>query len=174
MSKTLVCLTEPLAFQAQNTSKSEIKYGDPSSDDCYTLKSQMGDKLQTYCETENSENSNRGENGSFEGTHCKQKVSRKREAPNVLMECVKRRDNLRFYDFAINVPSQASSQDSPLRTASYSNFSLPCGESNKFMSADLMETSNLDLSDSASGTDSGIETLSKSSSPCHSIDTLSR
>ena len=169
MSQTLVCLTEPFLFHAQDVKQSEI--ADPTVD-CKSFKSDVIDTMQIFHSVQHD---NQKQEVSFKGkgTMENQIISRKREATSVLMECVKRRDNSRTHDFEINVPLSQSNQETPLRTSEYCNYSIQCNDT----IADtigLMDTSNSDLSDCASVTDSGIDILSKSSSPCHSIDTLSR
>lgn len=166
MSQTLVCLTEPFIFHAQDVKQTDIT---DTSPDSKTFKADVIDTMQIF---HSMKHDNQNKDSSFRGTIDKQTASRKREATSVLMECVKRRDNSRTHDFEINVPSSQSHQRAPFRTSDYCNYSIHCNDTIA-ESIDLMDTSNSDLSDSASVSDSGIDTLSKSSSPCHSIDTES-
>lgn len=108
-----------------------------------------------------------------DGPSSKQNSSRKREASNILMECVKRRDNLRNIDSTSNVPCDFNSSDSIhcgltttetfLRTENGRLWDLSKG----FCDEEVL--GNADLSDS-SVADSGIE-CSKSNSPVHSVET---
>lgn len=163
MSQTLVCLTEPFIFHAQDVKQTEIV---DASVDNKTYKSDVIDTMQIF---HSMKHDNQNKDSSFKETIDKQIASRKREATSVLMECVKRRDNSRTHDFEINVPLSQSHQGTPFRTSDYCNYSIQCNDTIA-ESISLMDTSNSDLSDSTSASDSGIDTLSKSSSPCHSID----
>lgn len=102
----------------------------------------------------------------------KQNPSRKREASNILMECVKRRDNLRNIDSTSNVPCNfnfidaihcgLTTTETFLHTENGRQWDLPKGL------CDEETLGNADLSDS-SVADSGIE-CSKSNSPVHSVE----
>lgn len=167
MSNILVCLTEPLSFPAQNVKKTEISFKETSDSDPFkTEETKMQSDSLVQDENKCS---------MKEGSVFKQAVSRKREASTVLMECVKRRDNMQNIDFASLVPFHQSNKDS-LNNSELYNFSpFVCKTNTEFESVCTADaSSNTDLSDSTSTTDSGIDILSKSSSPCHSIDTLSR
>lgn len=164
MSTTLVCLTESL-LHPQDI-KSELAPSVPSNHNV-TLRTEVNDKIQA-CSLVDSDNQNKD---TWNETMSKQFISRKREASCVLVESVKRRDNSRTHDLQSNVPLSQSNQDIPLRTNNYSDFSFEHNSVEECVSN--MDVSPSDLSDSSSVADSGIGISSKSSSPCHSIDTSS-
>lgn len=162
MSSTLVCLSEPVAFHSHHAKKAERSCSDSCKIDCESHKRKEANS--TSIESEN----NYSNTGSplKEIYSQKQTVSRKREATNILLECVKRRDNTRHYDVASGVPFSMSNHETPLDMSDFCSLSSSACEEED--NAELENAScNADLSDS------GIDISSKSSSPSHSINALS-
>ncbi|CAL1281321.1 unnamed protein product [Larinioides sclopetarius] len=168
MSNTLVCLTETVPFYTQELCKdSPFKYETfpPSNESaCENLK-----KAIQITQDENNY------------TNCKCPVGdspsrpalpRKREASNILMESVKRRDNLRNINSDLNVPCDSFHCDSgiispeienPVHSEKDCSLHTEPFDINLPINADLLDSSVID---------SGIES-SKSTSPAHSVDTSS-
>lgn len=173
MSKTLVCLTETVPFYTQDLCKdSSFSYNSFPANSSSTktcLKSEETDPLSDP----------RDENHYING-NCptvrntsKPTLPRKREAGNILVECVKRRDNLRNIGDSPSIVPYDSLNCDPNLTGLIAEDSLlsekVCVLQTEHFNFD--SSMNVDLSDS-SVTDSGIES-SKNNSPTHSIDTFS-
>ncbi|GFQ69556.1 tubulin polyglutamylase TTLL4 [Trichonephila clavata] len=173
MSKTLVCLAETVPFFTQDLCKdSPFNYNSfpaNSSPANTCLKSEELDSLSDTRDENHCMNGNCpiGRNTS------KPTLPRKREASNILMECVKRRDNLRnIVDSPPIVPYDSLNCDPALVALNDENSILSekvCDIQSEPFNFD--SSINVDLSDS-SVTDSGIES-SKNNSPTYSIDTSS-
>ncbi|KAG8194922.1 hypothetical protein JTE90_021383 [Oedothorax gibbosus] len=119
---------------------------------------------------------NQDENNYLNNSGCvkadnstqKQGASRKREASNILMECVKRRDNLRNMDPISSVPCDSLNCHTETLV---DTSTLEVNERQWQLTKVDEALGSAELSDSSIA-DSGIE-CSKSNSPIHSVETLS-
>ncbi|XP_055939869.1 tubulin monoglutamylase TTLL4-like [Argiope bruennichi] len=168
MSNTLVCLTETVPFYTQELCKdSPFKYETfpPSCEPtCGNLK-----KALPITQDENNCTNCRCSTGD---SLPRPALPRKREASNVLVESVKRRDNLRNIGSEPNVPCDSFHYDSGV--ASPESESPVHSENVNSLQTEHFNIDlpiNTDFSDSLA-TDSGIES-SKSTSPAHNVDTSS-
>nr|AII97900.1 BLTX535 [Nephila pilipes] len=172
MSKTLVRLTETVPFYTQDLCKdSPFGYNSFSANSSATnncLKLEESDPISNLQDENHYVN-----NCPIGNNTSKSTLPRKREASNILMESVKRRDNLRnIGDSTPNVPYDSLNCDPAFVTRNAENSVLSekvCIIQTESFNFD--SSINVDLSDS-SVTDSGIES-SKNNSPTHSIDTSS-
>ncbi|KFM78114.1 hypothetical protein X975_14144, partial [Stegodyphus mimosarum] len=182
MSNALLCLSETMPFYAQDIHKDNFNYENSATVSCTSIKclnSLNTENVQII--EKSSQDENKYANYTFKsGEQKTHKCPRKREATNILMECVKRRDNLRNIDFISNVPSFVScnhkcdlneSSESLHDAAGESFLSKKDSDLSQNFIYTLVSSSSMDLSDSSIA-DSGIETSSKSSSPTHSIDNI--
>ncbi|KAF8793194.1 Tubulin polyglutamylase TTLL4 like protein [Argiope bruennichi] len=168
MSNTLVCLSETVPFYTQELCKdSPFKYETfpPSCEPtCGNLK-----KALPITQDENNCTNCRCPTGD---SLPRPALPRKREASNVLVESVKRRDNLRNIGSEPNVPCDSFHCDSGV--ASPESESPVHSENVNSLQTEPFNIDlpiNTDFSDSLA-IDSGIES-SKSTSPAHSVDTSS-
>ncbi|XP_042899981.1 tubulin monoglutamylase TTLL4 [Parasteatoda tepidariorum] len=171
MSKSLVCMSEPLPFYAQDVCK-EKSFNFSSADSEIKDKTEKKDILDTNSLTQDENMCNQPPNSVDQV--LKRNLSRKREASNILVECVKRRDNMQNMEFSSYVPFESNnctfintSHDS---TSVLPNITVEI-EKDSEASAQNYEKENSLVLNSFS-TDSGFES-SKNSSPTHSLDNVS-
>ncbi|GFX34221.1 tubulin polyglutamylase TTLL4 [Trichonephila clavipes] len=172
MPKTLVCLAETVPFYTQDLcTDSPFSYSSfpaNSSPASTCLKSEELDPLSDTRDENHCMNGNCpiGRNTS------KPTLPRKREASNILIESVKRRDNLRnIVDSPPIVPYDSLNCDQTLVTLSDENSILSEKEC-LIQSEPFNFDSSINMESDSSVTDSGIES-SKNNSPTHSIDNSS-
>ncbi|GIY57430.1 tubulin polyglutamylase TTLL4 [Caerostris darwini] len=162
MPKALVCVAETVPFYAQDLCKeASFAFKTFSPEGCSPTKCPKTDTASAPQDENRYTNCNCPSDEESRSTT----LPRKREASNILVECVKRRDNLRNSDVPCECDSGVASPMIASPVSSINDCNLPTE------SFSMHSPNNADLSDS-SVTDSGIES-SKTNSPFHSIDTSS-
>ncbi|XP_054722373.1 tubulin monoglutamylase TTLL4-like [Uloborus diversus] len=153
MSKTLVCLQETIPFYAQESSSVRYSYDESA------VKGSMPSYGDGPLITQD-------ENACIEG-HVPRVFSRKREATNILMECVKRRDNLQNMDMEF-ISNVLPVWDSP-------KVYIPPSSAVPTMSPKLVGDfqMTMDFVDSSS-VDSKLGLAPENNSSCQDVDDVSR